>query len=235
MERCSLRNRTRVLITAEHAGNRVPTDFAALFRPHRKLLETHRGYDPGTLVMARQLARQVRSPLLAHTVTRLLVEINRSIGHPLLFSEITRHLDQAQRRATIDRFYTPHRDRVIDTVKTWIRQGHRVVHVGVHSFTPVMHGETRNADVGLLYDPSRKLEKALCARWSQGLNERRVRMNYPYRGAADGLTTALRRIFPATNYLGIELELNQGLFLPRKRWPAGLPQQIGDALINAIQ
>ena len=38
-----------------------------------------------------------------------------------------------------------------------------------------------------------------------------MRRNAPYRGNADGLTTALRRELPASRYEGIELELNQRL------------------------
>jgi hypothetical protein len=38
-----------------------------------------------------------------------------------------------------------------------------------------------------------------------------VRRNYPYRGNADGLTTALRRVHGADRYVGIEVELNQRL------------------------
>jgi predicted N-formylglutamate amidohydrolase len=87
-----------------------------------------------------------------------------------------------------------------------------VVHVSVHSFTPELDGDVRNADIGLLYDPKRKHEKAFCERWRTELLRRapglRVRMNYPYTGTSDGFTTALRRIFPK-GYCGIELEVNQ--------------------------
>ena len=38
-----------------------------------------------------------------------------------------------------------------------------------------------------------------------------MRRNAPYRGDADGLTTALRRELPVSRYEGIELELNQRL------------------------
>jgi hypothetical protein len=59
------------------------------------------------------------------------------------------------------------------------------------------------------------LEKAVATSWiwTLGLEAPglRVRRNYPYRGVADGFTTALRRRFPADLYLGIELEVNQRL------------------------
>jgi predicted N-formylglutamate amidohydrolase len=99
-------------------------------------------------------------------------------------------------------------------VKTVARMN-RIIHVAVHSFTPELDGEVRNADVGLLYDPKRKGEVEICRRWASILRQRdpgiRLRMNYPYRGNADGLTTWLRRKHPASRYLGIELEINQAL------------------------
>jgi predicted N-formylglutamate amidohydrolase len=105
-----------------------------------------------------------------------------------------------------------------------------VLHLSVHSFTPKLNGEVRNADVGILYDPRRLAEREVCTRWKGTLlaltatshdngyklqSDCRIRMNYPYRGASDGLTTALRRVFPARDYLGIELEVNQALLADR--------------------
>jgi predicted N-formylglutamate amidohydrolase len=40
-----------------------------------------------------------------------------------------------------------------------------------------------------------------------------IMMNYPYRGVADGHTTALRRRFGDRGYLGLELEINQNLVM----------------------
>src|SRR5258708_4265355 len=78
------------LITCEHGGNRIPAPYRALFRGSRALLDTHRGYDAGALVMARELARAFKAPLVSSTVSRLLVDLNRSVGHPQLFSPATR-------------------------------------------------------------------------------------------------------------------------------------------------
>ena len=89
----------------------------------------------------------------------------------------------------------------------------RVIHIAVHSFTPVLDGITRQADVGLLYDPARSPEKMLCSAWKNALRELapelRVRRNYPYAGRADGLASHLRRRFQEHEYIGVELELNQ--------------------------
>jgi predicted N-formylglutamate amidohydrolase len=185
-------------------------------------LASHRGYDAGALVMARALAAAFKAPLVSATVSRLLVDLNRSQHNPRLWSVSA---PPAVRAEIIERHYRPYRDQVERLVEQAVARGRRVVHVSSHSFTPVLHGKTRRADVGLLYDPARAGESALCARWKAGLAaadpQLRVRRNYPYAGKGDGLTAHLRRRFPAHAYLGIELEVNQRLiFAAAPRWAA---------------
>jgi predicted N-formylglutamate amidohydrolase len=92
----------------------------------------------------------------------------------------------------------------------------------VHSFTPVFYGVERQAEIGLLYDPRRSNERLFCAEWrnllqrSSSNNLFRVRMNYPYKGTADGFITSLRKIFSNSYYIGIELEVNQGVLASAK-------------------
>ena len=82
--------RWSVVVTAEHGGNEVPAEYRTLFRSRTKLLASHRGWDPGTLDLARRLAAAFGAPLVAATTTRLLVDLNRSPHNPRAFSEITR-------------------------------------------------------------------------------------------------------------------------------------------------
>ncbi len=78
-----------LVITCEHGRNRIPV-YRDLFHGHQGLLESHRGYDSGALVMGRALAAAFAAPLVASTVSRLLVDLNRSVGHTRLHSEATR-------------------------------------------------------------------------------------------------------------------------------------------------
>lgn len=206
-----------VLLTCEHGGNRVPAEVADRFGSPgaRRALESHRGWDRGALAAARDLADAWSAPLLHADVSRLVVELNRSEHHPRLFSEFTRGLSRDRRRDLVDRHWRPYRTRVEDAVRRRIARGARVVHLSVHAFAPVLRGVPRTADFALLYDPGRAGECALCAAWVERLRgaapDLRVRRNYPYRGVDDGFTTHLRRTFPATRYLGIELEFNRAL------------------------
>jgi predicted N-formylglutamate amidohydrolase len=207
--------RHAVVVSCEHAGNRLPDRFRSLFRGQRKVLSTHRAWDPGALDLARTIARTLDAPLVANTVSRLLIECNRSADHPQLFSEFSRRLPREDKEYLRNRHYLPHRGAVEAVVKSGIRTHGSVVHIGVHTFTPVLDGRRRNADVGLLFDPRRAAEAVFCELWIIALArfapELHVRHNYPYRGTSDGLTTTLRGKFSANRYLGIELEVNQQL------------------------
>ncbi|MCC2680754.1 MAG: N-formylglutamate amidohydrolase [Nitrosospira multiformis] len=201
------------LISCEHGGNRIPPRYRPLFEGYEHLLHSHRGYDSGALGLAKKLAMALHSPLFAATTSRLLIDLNRSIGHPRLYSEATRNTPAALRQEILKNHYLPYRTWVEANIAEAIRSGLRVIHISSHSFTPELNGEVRNTDIGLLYDPSRHLEQELCTRWRACLAahvpDLRVRRNYPYTGSANGFPTYLRRRFPANAYVGIELEVNQ--------------------------
>jgi predicted N-formylglutamate amidohydrolase len=224
-----------LLLTCEHGGARVPARYRKLFQSQgaRRALQDHRGSDLGALSVARSLQRELEAPLFASTVTRLLVDLNRSIGHPSLFSEYSKRLGPVERASVLDRHYFPHRRAVESWIEDKTRGGHQVVHVGVHSFAPQIDRRVRTADVGILYDPSRPTERVFCREWKTRLEATsptlRVRRNYPFLGRADGLVTHLRSMFDAKRYLGIELETNQALLeTPRGRRQA--TSALGDSL-----
>jgi predicted N-formylglutamate amidohydrolase len=189
------------------------------------LLDTHRGYDPGSLVMARALAAALKAPLVSSTVSRLLIDINRPIGHPQLYSAATRDAPATLRAQIAAQHYRPYWTQVERLVRQSVSRGRRVIHISSHSFAPILNGQVRRADVGLLYHPARRGEAALCARWKTSLTEYapalRVRRNYPYHGKAAGLTSQLRLRFPPHAYVGIELEINQRIICAAgQRWTA---------------
>lgn len=191
----------------------MPAKYGPLFRKHRAALDSHRGYDPGALAVARDFAAALGAELVHSTTTRLLVELNRSLHHRALFSEISCKLPPDERRKVLDRYYFPYREWVEAQVRDAVEQRRRVLHISCHSFTPRLVGETRRADIGLLYDPRRTAEARFCSVWQNTLGDAdprlTVRRNYPYRGYADGLTTSLRKRYPDPAYAGIEIEVNQ--------------------------
>ena len=212
-----------LILSCEHGGNRVPAKYRKLFS--EKTLATHRGYDPGALRLARDFAAATCAPLFYSTVSRLLVELNRPLGHHQVFSSYVLRLPERERQTLLRRYYFPYWRSVENSVLNALRRGRRVLHLSVHSFTPRFRGVRRLTDIGLLFDPRRRLEAKFCELWRAKLARAapglRVHNNEPYRGTGDALTTSLRERFPASRYLGIEIEVNQKC--PRgdaRRWGA---------------
>lgn len=226
------------LVTCEHGGNRIPAAYQRLFRTQRRLLDSHRGYDPGALALARMLANAFQAPLVASTVSRLLIDLNRSMGHPQLFSAATRDAPGTVRKEIIERYYLPYRAEVERLAERAVGRGRRLIHISSHSFTPELNGHVRKADVGLLYDPGRPPEARVCARWKASLRalapELRVRRNYPYAGKGDGVTSYMRRRFPAAAYVGIEVEVNQAIVPAAGRRWSTLRRALIDSLYTAL-
>jgi predicted N-formylglutamate amidohydrolase len=225
------------LVTCEHGGNLVPPEYAGRFAGWKRRLASHRGYDAGALWMAEDLARALSARLVASRVTRLLVDLNRSIGHRNLHSEAVRGAPRAEIERILRDHYWPYRRRVEGFVARAAARGRRLIHISSHSFTPRLDGVVRRADVGLLYDPARAGERALCGVWKSNLArlgpKLRVYRNYPYEGKNDGLTTHLRKRYPARVYLGVELEINQAILAGEgSRW-AHLRATVIEALLSS--
>jgi len=211
----------KLVLTCEHAGNHIPDKFKVLFINGRNILKTHRGYDPGAFDLFAHI-KELADYNRHQNESRLLIEVNRSLHHPSLFWKLTRNLPKDIRKELIENYYLPYRTDVINAIGGFIEKGEEVIHLSIHSFTPELNGNKRNADIGLLYDPSRQEEKRFCMALKSELLNRdsslKIRFNYPYRGTADGFTTSLRKIYPE-NYRGIEIEVNQKFVKSNKMDP----------------
>ncbi|MEM1080231.1 MAG: N-formylglutamate amidohydrolase [Pseudomonadota bacterium] len=222
-----------VLVTCEHASNRVPNEYQHLFVGHQATLDSHRGWDPGALTLARTLASRLDAPLMTGDYTRLLVDLNRARGHATHFSEFTRHLSRPLRDRIRSRWWQPHWRDFHEHLQ---QLPDRVLHIACHSFTPVFNGHQRRTDIGLLYDPARPSEKAFCWRYGRALKQRftslKVHMNQPYRGISNNLGQQHRALFPDTRFITLEVEINQRL-VHASGWPA-LCNAIVDVTVERI-
>ena len=200
-----------LVLTCEHAFPDIPKKYQFLFGETPEILKTHEAYDPGAFDLFKTL-QPIADYSKMQPVGRLLVESNRSLRNKKLFSRFSSVLAKKEKEYILNSFYHPYRQNITEEIRKYIDSGKTVLHLSVHSFTPVLNGIKRNCDLGLLYDPKRMEEKRFCKDLKaliKVLNpDLNVRFNYPYLGKADGFTTALRKIFKE-NYLGIELEVNQ--------------------------
>jgi predicted N-formylglutamate amidohydrolase len=199
-----------LFISCEHGGHEVPESYQLLFVHDPEVLATHRGWDPGAAGWATHLANVFQVPLRIMFTTRLLIEMNRAPESPQLFSEYSSGLPEEEKQKLIESLYVPYRTGVEELIR---HQPQPVLHVSVHSFTPFFNGQVRDVDIGILFDPERNAESEFCQVFRRHLQAQlpgmNIRFNEPYRGVDDGIATDMRKKFPGSSYLGIELEINQ--------------------------
>jgi predicted N-formylglutamate amidohydrolase len=227
-----------VLVTCEHASREVPPELWAIFRGSAAVRRTHRGYDIGALPIAERLAAALSAPLLLGRWSRLVVDLNRRASNRAVFSEYTRSLDRGERERLITAYHAPYRAAVERLIHELSRSSGCVLHVSVHTFTPELHGRVRDVDVGLLLDPRRGSEALIARAWRAELArsrpDLRVRLNRPYRGTSDGLTTHLRSRFEARRYIGIEVEVSQRI-AANHAWRGRIPNDLVAALRAVVE
>lgn len=224
-----------LILSCEHGGNEIPKKYKSCFKGKEAVLNTHRGFDPGTLDLFHEL-QDIAYFSKSNAISRLLIECNRSLHHPKLFSEFTKPLAELSKNSILENYYFPYRNSIEEAIANEINKGETILHLSLHSFTPKLNGEIRNCEIGLLYDSKRLQESNFCKKFRKMLLKSdpslRIRLNYPYLGNADGFTTYLRKKFQ-NNYLGIEFEVNQKQ-LTNDKFPAELKIQLKNILQKLI-
>ncbi len=199
-----------VILSCEHAGNIIPEHYKYLFDQEPEVLETHKGWDLGAWELAQFLGTHLNAPLYGCHTTRLLIEANRSLDNPQLFSTYSSELSSPEKERLIETIYHSYRNQVKEFINTAAKP---VLHLSIHTFTPIWNGVERPVDIGILFDPEKELEKKFSTLLKSALEihlpNKKIKLNEPYRGTDDGFTTELRKQFPSSHYAGIELEVNQ--------------------------
>lgn len=223
----------KLFLSCEHGGNQIPFEYEHLFADATEMLNSHRGFDKGALQLFNAFHNELTAFSIYSETSRLLIDLNRSLHKRSLFSEFTKALDVSVRQQIIQKYYLPYRESFAKSLFKMIQQGDQIIHVSVHSFTPVLNGVTRTTDVGILYHPGRKAEREFAKYWKAEINKYlpgvKVRFNYPYLGKPDGHVAAHRKTY-GDEYAGIEIELNYNLAF-NEEINAGL----NHSLINACK
>ncbi|MDO4948007.1 MAG: N-formylglutamate amidohydrolase [Fibrobacter sp.] len=213
-------NDFKLLLSCEHAHNAVPA-FARNLNIPCEILESHRGYDYGVYDIYKRLVKQEKPDFYcAGKYSRLFIDLNRSLWNHSVFSEFWDSIKDNQGdakyfalRKRAFAYYLGYRNAVEEYVSTTAATT-PVLHLAIHSFTPVLNGKERDADIGILFDPSRPQENMIANVIISEIHSRapelKVRKNFPYQGKTDGLCTTLRKLTP--HYAGFEIEFNQKLF-----------------------
>lgn len=152
------------LLTADHAGRRIPRGLGTLGLPASEL-DRHIAWDIGVAGLTERLSAALDATAVLQVYSRLVIDCNR--GHGVessipTVSETTeipgnRDLSPAERAARQAEIFAPYDARIRALIDARLAAHRRTVLVAVHSFTPVFKGERRSVEVGVLYNRDRRL------------------------------------------------------------------------------
>jgi predicted N-formylglutamate amidohydrolase len=207
---------TPVLLTCEHASNRLPFPGRADGRV-RGALDSHWGWDPGAMALTREVARRLGAAAVVGRWSRLLVDLNRPVSDPTLARREAggvelpwnRRLSPRKLESRILTYHTPYHAEIDRLILRHLVRGVRPTLVAIHTFTPELNGRNRPFDAGVLFTDHAKLAYRIGkALRTGGL---RVRYNEPYSGLA-GMMYSVDRHGTHHGLTNLELEFNQALF-----------------------
>ena len=201
----ALPRRDYLIVSCEHGGNRVPSPFRR-FSPKR-LLDTHRGYDPGALAVARDIANATRR-------SALLLDDQPPAGRA--------QPPARPSAAFLQGFSEEHPGRAASPLLLPLlergRQGRAARRARHSSFGATASrracaARRARSTSACSSIPPGAAEAAFCRRWHEELHRLsprlRVRDNEPYPGVFPSLVDALRNELGPRRYVGIQIEVNQ--------------------------
>lgn len=157
-----------LLMLCDHASNQIPPEFDNLGLSESEL-NRHIGWDIGAAEITRRLSERFDAPAILGRISRLVIDVNRDLTSDSLIPETSddtvipknQNLTTEDRKARIDRFYHPFHAAVETQMKRMLVGNRIPLVVGMHSFTPLMHGIRRPWVVGLLWNKDPRLAHAM--------------------------------------------------------------------------
>ena len=209
------RHINQLVITCEHASNRVPEPLTTTDED-RYALDSHWGWDPGAAAVTRELVRLKGCCAILGRFSRLVVDANRPPdhgelirrrveGHALSFNDgITN--EEVQRR--IDTYHSPYHGAIDQLCSERHAANADVVLFSIHSFTPQLGDDVRDMQMGILFDK----HDAIAGRLAGYLDDEgfTVALNQPYSGRT-GMIFAAQRHGTAHRCIYLELEIRQDI------------------------
>lgn len=153
-----------VLLVCDHASCRFPASLGDLgLDPFAR--RCHLAVDIGAGPLTERLAASLGVTAVLAQYSRLVVDCNRELMDPSAFLEYgdgtvipgNRNLHRLDKDRRANAIYHPYHDAVDRQVQRLQGLGTGPAFIAVHSFTPVMNGEARSWEFGLLWDTDQRL------------------------------------------------------------------------------
>lgn len=206
---------SNVLIIADHASNYIPGHLENL-GIEEQWLSHHIAYDIGTRALTTALCDALNARAIMAKFSRLLVDPNRPLDHESLIPQLSDNvfipgnadLDERARAKRIAQFHAPYHEEIASEIARVQSQDQKPVLVSIHSFTPVMNGQTRPWHAAVLWNHYDKLAH-LTADGLEARGDLVVGRNVPYSGKI--LNYTMDRHAEAHDIPYVTLEIRQDL------------------------
>jgi len=160
--------RSPFLLTADHAGNRIPCALGDLGVSEAER-QRHIAWDVGIEGVTERLSGLLDATAIVQHYSRLVIDCNRrpdavsSIPETADMTPVpgNRGLGAAARDARREAIFDPYHEAIAAIIARRRKAGQRTFYVAMHSFTPVFKGERREMDVAVLYNRAPRLSRAL--------------------------------------------------------------------------
>ena len=178
-----------ILLVCDHASCRFPQSLGDMgLDPFAR--RCHLAIDIGAGPLTERLAASLNVTAVVQNYSRLVVDCNRQLMDPGAFLEYgdgilvpgNRNLRQADKELRASALYWPYHVAIGDQVERLNALGPAPAFISIHSFTPVLNGESREWQMGVLWDKDDATRKIFL----EGLREAgyQVGDNEPYSGKA---------------------------------------------------
>lgn len=189
--------RAPFVLACDHASNRFPDRYGDLgLTPHQRLM--HVAWDPGAFAVALELSDMLDAPLVASTVSRLVIDCNRDHDAADLIPTVSERTEipgnkgigNNERAERIGAFHTPFHDAIESVLEARKAGGVETLLVTIHSFTPVYKDVRRPWPIGLIHARDERFTAALRDALADDDDALSIGWNQPY-SALNGVTYTL--------------------------------------------
>lgn len=178
-----------VLLVCDHATRRFPRSLGSMgLDPAAR--RCHLALDIGAGPLTERLAISLGVTAVLCQYSRLVVDCNRQLMDPGAFLEFgdgvvipgNRNLHQSDKDIRANDIYWPYHQAIDSQIQRFRQQDIDPVLISIHSFTPVLNGDSRTWEMGVLWDQDRDTAQFFV----RGLREAGylVGDNEPYSGKA---------------------------------------------------
>ena len=178
-----------LLLVCDHASNRFPQSLGSMGLDYLDRM-SHMSLDIGAGAIAESLADKLGATALLCQYSRLVVDCNRELSDNSMFLENSegtnipgnQNLQINEKERRVSEIYWPYHNAIEAQICRLRDQYINPIVISIHSFTPVMNGEDREWEMGVLWDKDQItaeffLNKLMDAGFFVGNNE-------PYSGKA---------------------------------------------------